>query len=204
MATHHVKTHETTTITLIILFVILAASAVIYSYRRKHRYDHLIEDINNEHNSKAGYISKLEQNIKDLKINDQNLRDFITAHTVLMRDVIDACYHEPQNKLADKVKKIVKYQENNKDMWIRLYDYIDIEYNGIMKHTIKDYPQLNERELLLIALTCLGYSYVEIAIIMGYTNATTISGNKQRVAKKMNLGCSINDYIKKYNVNFEY
>ena len=99
------------------------------------------------------------------------------------------------------MRKIVKYQKVNKQMWTRFYDYIDLEYNGIMKHTIKEYPQLNEKEVLLIALTCMGYSYIETAIILGYDNATTISGNKQRVAKKMNLGHSLNDYIKSFQNN---
>ena len=112
-----------------------------------------------------------------------------------MREIIEACYHEPRNKFANEVKQIIKYQEDNKDNWAKLYDYIDIEYNDIIKKTKIDYPHLNEKDLLLLALSCLGYSCAQIAIIMGYANATCISGNRQRLAKKMGLNCTLSEYI---------
>ena len=87
------------------------------------------------------------------------------------------------------------------NLWERLYDYLDIEYNNIMKRTTEDYPQLNDKDRLLIALTCLNFSYIEISMILGYSNATTIGGNKQRVAKKMKLTYSLNDYVKLFQTN---
>jgi hypothetical protein len=41
----------------------------------------------------------------------------------------------------------------------------------------------------------MGYSYIHIAIIMGYSNATSVSVIKQRLVKKMGLDCSLNEYI---------
>ena len=38
-------------------------------------------------------------------------------------------------------------------------------------------------------------------MILGYSNATTIGGNKQRVAKKMKLTYSLNDYVKQFQTN---
>ena len=73
--------------------------------------------------------------------------------------------------------------------------YIDAEYNGIISKTRNAYPQLNDKDLLLIALTTTGFSYIQIAIIMGYTNATSIGTIKQRLAQKMHLDGSLNDYI---------
>jgi hypothetical protein len=67
-----------------------------------------------------------------------------------------------------------------------------------MKKTRVQFPQLNDKDLLLLALSCMGYSCIEIAIVTGYSNATSISGNKQRLAHKMGLECSLNDYINRY------
>ena len=64
-----------------------------------------------------------------------------------------------------------------------------------MARTRENYPELNDRELLLLALTCMGFSYIQIAIIMGYSNATSVSVIKQRLVKKMGLDCSLNEYI---------
>ena len=163
---------------------------------KKRHFDRLVSEIKQENKTQLENLSNLEQRIDELKVHDKQLKDFINSHIGMMRDVIEACYHDPSSRLSDQVKRILKYQNKNKQLWTRLYHYIDMEYNGIMEHTLQNYPQLNEKEVLLIALTCLGYSYIDIAIITGYNNATTISGNKQRVAKKMNLDYPLNDYIR--------
>ena len=80
-----------------------------------------------------------------------------------------------------------------------LYDYIDDEYNGIMSKTRIRFPQLNQKDLLLIALTCLEFSYIQSAIIMGYSNHTSIGTLKHRLAEKMELDGSLNDYIHYFN-----
>ena len=113
----------------------------------------------------------------------------------LMSDLIDACYHTPNSTLSEHVKKIIQFQHDNKSKWTQLYHYIDAEHNNIIEKTRSTYPQLNEKDLLLIALTCMGFSYIQIAIIMGYSNATSVSTIKQRLAKKMHLEGSLNDYI---------
>ena len=195
----NVKFQKDKTIAFLIAAIIaLMIMALIFISLRKRHFDRLIVDIKKENEAHLVNLSHLERKIDELQIQDTQLKQFIFSHTGMLRDVIEACYHEPRNRLSDQVKRIISYQKKNKQMWTRLYDYIDMEYNGIMKHTIREYPQLNEKEVLLIALSCLGYSYVEIAIIMGYSNATTISGNKQRVAKKMNLRGSLNEYIQPF------
>ena len=192
------KKHESHILWLTTLLVVVSVAMCAFFYRRKHRYDDLINDFRQERLVQMGNISKLEQDNRELMIKDQNLKDFITAHTALMRNVIQACYHDPRNRLSDQVKKIVKYQKKNKQMWLRLYDYIDMEYNGIMRHTATAYPQLNEKDKLLLALTCLDYSCAQIALIMGYANASTIGGNRQRLASKMGLTGSLKSYIEQF------
>ena len=67
-----------------------------------------------------------------------------------------------------------------------------------MNDTKRNFSNLDDRDYLLIALTCMGYSNAQIAIVLGYANATSISGCRLRLAKKMGLGCSLNDYISNY------
>ena len=109
--------------------------------------------------------------------------------------MIEACYHNPNSKLSDQVKRIVQFQHTNKQQWTQLYHYIDAEYNDIISKTREAYPQLSDKDLLLIALTTTGFSYIQIAIILGYANATSVGTIKQRLAKKMRLMGSLNDYI---------
>lgn len=178
----------------VMLFLLLLA---LLFYRRSHRYDKLVLELKDQSHSQMQDLSGLQGSIKELKINDERLKSFISSHMGMMRDMIDACYHEPNNRIAENMKRIVKFQDSNRDNWVKLYDYIDMEHNNIMTRTREQYPQLNEKDLLLLALTCMGYSYIQTAIIMGYSNATSVSVIKQRLAKKMGLDCSLNEYIER-------
>ena len=176
----------------IILALIALATAF---YRRSHRYDRLVMELKDQSQSQMRDLSGLQNNLSEMKINDERLKDFISSHMGMMREMIEACYHEPRNRIAENMKRIVKFQDSNRDNWMKLYDYIDLEHNNIMTRTRQNYPQLNDRDLLLLALTCMGYSYIQTAIVMGYSNATSVSVIKQRLAKKMGLECSLNEYI---------
>ena len=183
----------------IILSLISIALAVsmlaFYFYYHKHRYDKIIKDIKQQSANQLNDLTILNDNIENLKIRDNQLKGFITSHLALMREMIEACYHIPQSKLTEQVKKIVQFQHDNEQKWTQLYHYIDAEYNNLISKTRDNYPQLNDKDLMLIALTSTGFSYIQIAIIMGYSNATSVSTIKQRLAQKMHLDGSLNDYI---------
>ncbi len=180
---------------LVILSLLLLA---LLFYRRAHRYDRLVIELKDQFQNQMHNLTDLQDNISEMKINDERLKGFISSHTSMMREMIEACYHEPNNRIAENMKRIVKFQESNRDNWVKLYDYIDLEHNNIMTRTRQDYPELNDKDLLLLALTCMGYSYIQTAIVMGYSNATSVSVLKQRLAKKMGLDCSLNEYIDQF------
>ena len=184
------------------MMLLLLLLALLF-YRRAHRYDKLVLELKDQSRNQLQDLSGLQGSINELKINDERLKSFISSHMGMMREMIDACYHEPNNRIAENMKRIVKFQDSNRDNWVKLYDYIDMEHNNIMTRTREQYPQLNEKDLLLLALTCMGYSYIQTAIIMGYSNATSVSVIKQRLAKKMGLDCSLNEYIER-NEKREY
>lgn len=175
------------------LFILLLLSLIYY--RRLHRYDKITAELKLTATEQMDDLAVLKKNIEKLKIQDKQLMGFISSHLNLTKEMIEACYHSPNSKLTEKVRKIVEFQQDNKNEWTQLYHYIDAEYNGIIHKTRNDYSQLNDKDLLLIALTCTGFSYIQIAIIMGYTNATSIGTIKQRLARKMNLDGTLNDYI---------
>ena len=164
-------------------------------YHHKHRYDKIIKDIKQQSANQLNDLSILNDNIEKLKIQDNQLKDFISSHLTLTSELVEACYHSPQSKLTEQVKRIVQFQHDNEQQWTQLYHYIDAEYNNLISKTRDNYPQLNDKDLMLIALTSIGFSYIQIAIIMGYSNATSVSTIKQRLAQKMHLDGSLNDYI---------
>ena len=189
------KKHTSWLVAFFLAFIMVGA----FFYRRHiHRYDRIIADFKQQSDSQLNDLEVLSRNIEKLQIQDSQLKNFISSHLGLMREMIEACYHAPRTVLSDDIQRIVKLQKGNKDSWEKLYNYIDIEYHHIMTETRRNYPQLNDRDMLLLALTCLGYSCAQIAIIFGYANASTIGGNRQRLAKKMGLSSTLNEYINKF------
>lgn len=190
---------------LIELLVCVSAFILFSVYRmgqrKAHRYDSIISDLKEEITNQSINMNTLQNNISHLKISDKRLKDSLYSHMKHMSTIIEECYHCPNSALSKSIKNIVHYQEKNRDLWENLYIYIDLEHNNIMKETKQHYPLLNDRDLLLLALSCLGYSCAQIALIMGYANATTIGGNKQRLARKMGLEGSLKDYIEDYKSN---
>ena len=163
-------------------------------YRKVHRYDRLIDELKQD--VKESY--DLQSISIKSGISDQYLRDFVTEHTVLMREVIEECYHAPNSVLSRNIQRIIKYQVKNKDAWVNLFPYIDIEYNNIMTITKRDFPQLEEKDLMIVALTAMGYSCAQIAIILGYSSAQGITTIRNRVAKKMGINCRLVEYVEKF------
>ena len=194
----HAASRKARAIAIAVAAVILALlTLALLFYRRLHRYDKLVLELKDQSRSQMHELTDMQQNISEMQINDERLKEFIASHTGMMREMIEACYHEPNNRIAEDMKRIVKFQDSNRDNWVKLYAYIDMEHNNIMSRTRENYPQLNDRDLLLLALTCMGYSYIQTAIIMGYSNATSVSVLKQRLAKKMGLDCTLNEYIER-------
>ena len=192
------RQHRVTIFKILVICLVLISLIILFIYHRKHRYDQIIADIKQQYQDQMNDLAELQHNIDRLKISDKQLKSFVISHMKLFQDIIGACYHAPQSVLTKDIRRLVSLQDDNKDKWEKLYDYIDLDYNGIMSKTRQDFPQLRDKDLLLLALTVLGYSCAQIAIILGYSNATTIGGNRLRLAHKMNLDCSLNDYIQRF------
>ena len=181
---------------LIIAAFILAIGAYIM-FKSKKTQKQILNQFIKASDSQLNELIQLQDKIEQHGIYDEKLRDVISSYMVLMNDLIEECYHHPNIKQTKKIIDTIKYQ-NNKDKWIKLFDYIDIENNSIIGKTKSLYPNLNEKDLLLIALSTIDCSCIQIAMVLGYANATTIGSARQRLARKMGLNVSLMDYIKQF------
>ncbi len=180
----------------LIAFVLLY---VIYQYnKRNRRIDNIIKELRETSASQLNELSQMEQRIKQLNIQDAKLKEFFDSHTSLIRELVEECYHAPNSKLHSKLKEILQYQGQNKSKWVRLQDYINTRYNNILSDAQKKCPKLNDRDLLLLTLSTLDFSCVQIALIMGYSNATSVGPIRQRLAQKLGLEGNLMQYIDEY------
>ena len=185
-------------LSLIIASITVLAAFAFYHHCRIRNTKAIIRALKKESDTQLATLSSVQQKIDAYRIDNQKIKDFVNKQLEMLREITAACYHDPQNKLGRQVREILQFNDNNQRNWEGLYDYIDVEYNNIMSTTRKNYPQLDDKDMLLLALSCLGFTYVQIAMIMGYTNATSIGTLKSRLAAKMELDGSLNDYISSF------
>ena len=88
------------------------------------------------------------------------------------------------SQLARQIKETI-IDAADEDFWNELRSYLDREHNGIISK-IAEQPGIKENDLKFIELSCFGFSYIEIAIIMDYTPRYVI--NKRKIiADKLGL-----------------
>ena len=199
---HYHGIKDKSRIWLFVFSAIAFSLILLWLYRRwrrnVHIYDQLISDLKEENKNQSNDLIALQNNINRLKIDDQGLKDFINVHMGMLSEVIEECYHSPHSPLSKNIKRIVKYQDQNAENWGKLYHYLDVEYNDVMSSTKERFPQLEQMDLLVIALTCMGYSCAQIAIVMGYSSSSGISTIRKRIASKMGLDCLLSEYIDQF------
>ena len=183
------------TLTAICIAIILAFGIILYKHK-SNQYRHIIEELRIESDAQLISLDELQKRFDSLQIKENNIRQFITTQLDMLRGITANCYHAPNNKLSMDIKNTIAFQNENKQLWPLIYDYIDAEYNNIISDTHKKHPDLNDKELLLLALSCMDFSYIQMAIILGYPNPTSVGTLKTRLAEK--IGCPINDYISSF------
>ncbi len=188
------------------LFSLLALVAILLIlsipiYIKKHRYQELAKELSKSYKSQYQELVKQQKHVNALNIKDSELKEFIASNINMLQIIIEECYHGASIvQIKHKIEETVQFQkDNNSDHWLKLFTYIDLEYNNIMSITKKNYPNLRDKELLLLALTTLECSCLQIATILGYSNVSSIGPARQRLSKKMNLDGSISDYIRQFN-----
>ena len=194
----HQRRHNTWLLTVIILSVIALSLLSYQYYTKKHRYSVLINELRNTADTHICELDSLRATINELNIRDKKLKDYLDSHMWLMRNVIEGCYRAPSHKLAHKFNEILQNQEENKEKWEKLYDYIDMRYNNILSDTVKRHPDLKDKDILLLALSTLNFSCIQIVMIMGYSNPSSVGIIKQRLAKKIGWDGTLAQYIATY------
>lgn len=186
------------------LLLIAALALVAFSihfFIKKHRYKKLATELRQSHESQYNDLMALQERIKALDIQDSELKGFIASNIDMMREMIEHCHRGAGIKdIKHKIEEIIRFQKGNSDQWTKLFTYIDCEYNNIISVTRHNYPDLDDKDLLLLALTTLDCSCIQIATILGYSNASSIGPIRQRLAKKMNLDGTLMQYIQPFKL----
>ena len=179
------------------VLALIVAACIWRLKQRKHQKQQIQQRLDSAL-SQIEELKQLQEKLQCHNINDDVLKDLLDSNIDMMKDLLEESYHFGNNSNSKKIREIVQFQSANKEKWTKLFGYLDMEYGNIITNTRANYPSLSEKDLLLLSMVTLDFSYVQMAMILGYNNATTMSSMKQRLAKKMGLGHSLNEYIEQF------
>jgi DNA-binding CsgD family transcriptional regulator len=98
----------------------------------------------------------------------------------------------PTTQLARQIKEsIVDVADSG--FWDELRSYLDHEHDNMISR-IADNPVITKKDLKLIELSCVGFSYLEIAMILDYSPRYVLNKRKT-IAQKLGLQKPLPDYL---------
>ena len=149
------------------------AHAIIRDLKKAQIQDH--DDLLNQLDTKSAVIERLVSNLVPLlKYCSGN----------------EALNSTPE--IAKQIKETV-VEVADEDFWRELRTFLDKKHNGIIS-SFASYPRITNKDLKFIELSCCGFSYIEMAMILNYSPRYVI--NKRKIiAKKLNLDIPLQDYL---------
>lgn len=130
---------------------------------------------------------------KQIYINEtQNayLKDVVSHHIEIMDKLLEASEKDSDKKFKELFNSIISEYKNNDHYWNAMFQFVDDNYKGFIDKIKRIYPSINDKYLKITILNCLGFNYVDCAIIMG-TTAKTMATIFSRIAKKIDTNKSL-------------
>ena len=112
-------------------------------------------------------------------------------------------YNQQPGIFFNKFKERIKKTRLPDDFWKDFQYFVNSKYGNILSRLKERCPDLSDDELHIVGLMCCGYSYIEIAICMGYTNPNYVSTKKLRISKKLGISEPLKGFIAHFVDNAE-
>lgn len=151
-------------------------------------------------------VVSTSQNIINDKSQDAMMLQGILSQVIdNIRYFIDLSYRYNQQPgiFFNKFKERIKKTRLPDDFWKDFQYFVNSKYGNILSRLKKRCPDLSDDELHIVGLMCCGYSYIEIAICMGYTNPNYVSTKKLRISKKLGISEPLKGFIAHFVDNAE-
>ena len=169
----------------LIAIIIIALLSAAYLHRLQ-RTKAIINELNNsDQNRQINLLGQLEDKSVIIERLLSNLVEIIKLCT--RNNAKNSTSH-----LAQQIKETI-VNVVNEDFWNELRALLDKQHHGLISNLVQTH-NLNEKDLKFIELTCSGFNYVEMAIIMDYSPRYIL--NKRKIlAKKMGLDMPLQEYL---------
>ena len=173
-------------IALIIAAVVVILSIIYISLRKWHQTRAIIRNLKNTQiHDHAELLNQLDAKSD---VIGRLIRNLVSLLKCCSGDEAHGSTVEISKQIKETIVEVA-----NEDFWRELRTFLDKNYNGIIS-TFANHPRITSKDLNFIELSCCGFSYIEMAIVLDYSPRYVI--NKRKIiAQKLGLDIPLQDYL---------
>ena len=183
-------------VSLLTAFIVISMIAFAgYHYKKKKEWKCLLEEHKNANNE---FINK---NIEVSNVNNEcktaiyDLLKKIDSWVKMKQSLPEEIFANRFEKsfILGKKKKEIRLESG--DFWLNMQSLADATFGKDLKSLEKKFPQLSKDDLYIIALKYLGFSYITIAVCMGYKDKSYVNKKKDRIPRKLGLDMTFDEFL---------
>ena len=184
---HKISTLKVTLNVIASLFATAVSLLLITNIRRRNHIKSIMHEL------EAAKVNKHESLLGRIDEKDSVIEKLVENMVVFMQTSIETVEKDSPAVIRKRIKETI-VDVADEDFWKELGRYLDKYHNNIISNIRQDHPKMTDKDLRFIELSCCGFSYIEMAIILDYT-PKYISQKRKELAKKMNLSMPLQDYL---------
>ena len=162
----------------------------------------LIKDNNIKEKEQLNIIlSQLENRTdilgKEMMIKDsyyQVLTEMVSHHIIIMDRLANVYETGSEKNFKNEFKEIAAKYSESESFWKAAEQYVNKNYNGLLAKITNKYPKISKKQTKIVILHCLGFDYVNCAVIFG-TSTSSMGVICSRLADKLGTELSLKKFI---------
>ena len=142
-------------------------------------------------------METLEREKSELEKNNERCDGFMSNHIKLMKELKDCYYKFSSNPVLfmKQYHKLIEEGNYDENFWEQLEQSLPTENKARIEEIKTKHDNVSRDDERVMVMLCLGFTYTEITVCMGYSHPTRIYTKKNEIAKKLKLECSIDEYL---------
>ena len=143
------------------------------------------------------YSNTLLEKLDEKSRIEIQLKDALEKRIQTIRELMDISYRygalpDTFVKQFNKTMNINRLSDGALD---DLCEVVNAKYDGVIDYFQSQHADLNTDDINLLCLICCGFSATEMSVFYNHNNGKSIYSRKRRLAMKMNIDNSLDEYV---------
>lgn len=183
-------------VSLLIAFIVVALIVFGgYHYKKHKEWKSLLEEHKNANSELIKKNIEVSNVNNECKLAIYDLLKKIDSWVKMKQSLPEELFASRFEKsfILGKKKKEIRIESG--DFWMNMQSLADATFGKDLKKLEKEFPKLSKDDLYIIALKYLGFSYITIALCMGYKDKSYVNKKKDRILKKLGLDMTFDEFL---------